>query len=69
MNWDLQYFLYIAFPARIAKLCVDAGKLWDREVGDRPRDNYCKDGRDNTTILGESTWPAILNCHGIDGKN
>ena len=45
---DLQRFSHIAFPARIAKLCVDAGKLWDREVGDRPRDNTAKMGE---TIL------------------
>ena len=26
---------------------------------------YCKDGK----TKGESTWPAILNCHGIHGEN
>ena len=45
---DLQRFSHIAFPARIAKLGVDAGKLWDQEVGDRPRDNTAKMGE---TIL------------------
>ena len=72
MNWDSHglatFFTHCISCAHSQAMCgcretvgSGGGRSTERQ--------YCKDGRDNTTILGESTWPAILNCHGIHGEN